>query len=124
MLPDGRLLSAADGGVHVMDTSRAVWENSGLKEPSISIITVGAGHAYAGTAIAGVYGFGEPAVAGLPSQPTYATSIALGAAFPNPGRGDIHIPIGVRSPVFARIAVSDVLGREVAILHEGFLDEG
>lgn len=52
---------------------------------------------------------------------------ALGSAYPNPthlGRGSVTVPFTVAEPTAVRIAVYDVLGREVAVLADEEFEAG
>ncbi|HIL56338.1 MAG TPA: T9SS type A sorting domain-containing protein, partial [Rhodothermales bacterium] len=48
----------------------------------------------------------------------------LGDPHPNPTRGQVSVPVTLASPSDVRIEVYDVLGRVVALLHEGPLGSG
>jgi hypothetical protein len=49
---------------------------------------------------------------------------ALGAAYPQPAASVANIPLSLASPQHARIEITDVLGRRVALLHDGLLAAG
>ena len=49
---------------------------------------------------------------------------ALGKAFPNPFNAETHVTLEVHEQAHVRVVVYDVLGREVAILVDGFLAPG
>ena len=51
-------------------------------------------------------------------------ALALGAPFPNPSAGGVAVPFGVPAAGPVRVAVYDVLGREVAVLHDGPAEAG
>lgn len=53
-----------------------------------------------------------------------ATTFALGAAYPNPATGSAQVELTVETAQVVRVAVYDLLGREVAVLHEGALSAG
>ncbi|MEM1042502.1 MAG: T9SS type A sorting domain-containing protein [Bacteroidota bacterium] len=57
----------------------------------------------------------------VPAQPA---AFALGAAYPNPFRSSATVPFELGEAGRVRLAVLDVLGREVAVLHEGVLAAG
>lgn len=46
------------------------------------------------------------------------------APYPNPSRGVVTVPLEVERAAEARVSVVDVLGREVAVLHDGPLTPG
>ena len=48
----------------------------------------------------------------------------MGAPHPNPTRGGVSVPITLSSSAQVRLSVHDVLGREVARLHDGALEAG
>jgi minor extracellular serine protease Vpr len=54
----------------------------------------------------------------------YPTALALGAAYPNPFAETATLPFELPAPGLARLAVYDVLGREVARLVDGPLPAG
>ncbi len=56
--------------------------------------------------------------------PTQPTRFALGAAYPNPFRASATIPFEVGQAGTVRLAVVDVLGREVAVLEDGEMPTG
>ncbi len=56
--------------------------------------------------------------------PTQPPAFALGAAYPNPVRSAATVPFEVGRAGRVRLAVYDVLGREVAVLAEGSLSAG
>ncbi|HYE95315.1 MAG TPA: T9SS type A sorting domain-containing protein [Rubricoccaceae bacterium] len=56
-------------------------------------------------------------------QPTSSGS-ALSAAFPNPFSTSAAITLAVARPQRVRVALYDLLGREVAVLHDGLLPAG
>ena len=51
--------------------------------------------------------------------PQVAPAAALAPPYPNPSRGHATIPFALDAPAYVRLAVYDVLGREVARLVEG-----
>jgi hypothetical protein len=53
-----------------------------------------------------------------------AADAVLWLAYPNPVADQAHVPIVLAEAAEARVAVYDVLGREVGVLHEGVLDAG
>lgn len=53
-----------------------------------------------------------------------ATTFSLGSAYPNPATGSVQMDLTVESAQIVRVAVYDLLGREVAVLHEGALPAG
>jgi hypothetical protein len=62
--------------------------------------------------------------AGTPAEPEpEARGITLTVA-PNPSRGAATVTLAIPAPAHARVAVYDVLGREVALLHAGALSAG
>ncbi|MEM1044170.1 MAG: T9SS type A sorting domain-containing protein [Bacteroidota bacterium] len=48
----------------------------------------------------------------------------LGAPYPNPAAGRATVPVTLTERAEVRVAVLDVLGREVAVLHDGFVEAG
>ncbi|MEL6771643.1 MAG: T9SS type A sorting domain-containing protein [Bacteroidota bacterium] len=56
-------------------------------------------------------------VAGEPATPSEA--LVLGTPYPNPGTGAVTVPVALVEPAGVRVAVVDVLGREVAVVTEG-----
>lgn len=52
------------------------------------------------------------------------TEVVLRPAYPNPMTGQALVPVVLAEAAEARVAVYDVLGREVEVLHEGALDAG
>ena len=71
-------------------------------------------------------GFFEPQrVGALPEPPPPPEAFALSRLFPNPFRGEASITLTVPDgATTARLAVYDVLGREVAVLADGVLAPG
>ena len=57
-------------------------------------------------------------------QATAAEAFTLGGPYPNPSRGNIVIPLVLPTRSEVRDVVYDVLGREVAVLHDGPLAAG
>ncbi len=55
---------------------------------------------------------------------TPGTGFALGASFPNPATGEATIPFSLDEAAHVRLAVYDVLGREVAVLVDGHRPAG
>ncbi len=55
--------------------------------------------------------------AGAP--PEAHTALALSAAYPNPARGTTRLSLTLDRPQRVRVEVLDVLGRRVAVLHDG-----
>jgi hypothetical protein len=51
--------------------------------------------------------------------PTGPTTLVLEAPWPNPAQGTAHVRYGLPQAGAARVALYDVLGREVAVLAEG-----
>lgn len=62
----------------------------------------------------------------VPTEPTpEALPSALAVtAFPNPARGRATVRVALPASGAVRAVVSDVLGREVAVLHDGPLSAG
>jgi hypothetical protein len=61
-----------------------------------------------------------PAATGTPAEPSPGAAVAsLGALFPNPARGAVRVPFALAEAADVRLAVLDVLGREVAVLLDG-----
>ena len=58
-----------------------------------------------------------------PTGPAEAV-LRLLAPYPNPSRGATTIPLMLREAAEVRVVVFDVLGREVAVLHKGWLAAG
>ncbi|MEL6614726.1 MAG: hypothetical protein AAFQ43_03260, partial [Bacteroidota bacterium] len=69
---------------------------------------------------------GDDAVNPVPTEPTpEALPSALAVtAFPNPARGRATVRVALPASGAVRAVVSDVLGREVAVLHDGPLSAG
>jgi hypothetical protein len=63
---------------------------------------------------------GTSAAPGAPG----AAPFALGAPYPNPAASSVHLPLDLAAPVHLTAVVADVLGRTVAVLHDGLLDGG
>ena len=56
--------------------------------------------------------------------PVDASEAVLLPTYPNPVTGQALVPVVLEEVAEARVAVYDVLGREVSVLHEGTLDAG
>jgi len=52
------------------------------------------------------------------------TALTLGTPYPNPSRGRVHVPFGLPRDGPVTVRVVDVLGRTVAVLHEGLMAAG
>ncbi len=52
------------------------------------------------------------------------TAVVLGEPYPNPSSGAVSVPITLKHASKVRLAVFDVLGREVASFHDGVLEAG
>ncbi len=57
-----------------------------------------------------------------PGEPSGA--LALGAPYPNPSYGSATLPLALPAATEVRVAVYDVLGRAVAVVHDGPLASG
>lgn len=68
------------------------------------------------------YGSEPPPVAGEPSAAP--PDVAALSVYPNPLRGSARLEMTLPSAGTARVEVYDVLGRRVAVLHDGRLDGG
>ena len=91
---------------------------------SIEALTLGPdGRLYAGLFFRSVYRTTEP-VATSSAPPPTAHGLALRAPYPNPASRRAVMPIEVGAPSIVRLCVYDVLGREVAVLHDGPLAAG
>jgi hypothetical protein len=64
-----------------------------------------------------IYRIERDLVATEPGTPQAATALRLDG--PNPFRDRTALALRTDSPGFVRVAVFDVLGREVAVLHDG-----
>ena len=56
--------------------------------------------------------------------PATMEAFVLGAAYPNPTDGRVVVPVALSEAAEVRVAVYDVLGREVAVPHDGRLGAG
>lgn len=64
------------------------------------------------------------ATEGGPDGPTSAEALTLGAPYPNPSAGGVTVPLALARTAAVRVTVIDMLGREVAVLHDGSLAAG
>lgn len=74
------------------------------------------------TAETGVYRTVEPVAVTVDAEesaPAGTESFRLGTPYPNPSSGSSTIPLTLEGAAEVRLVVYDVLGREVALLHEG-----
>ena len=69
----------------------------------------------AGIAVLRVTSGGQP----TPGDDGPAASTAVGPVYPNPSRGRATVPVTLATSGPLRVAVYDVLGREVAVAHDG-----
>jgi hypothetical protein len=67
-----------------------------------------------------LFAFPTAAEEGEP-QPSPRNSLS---AAPNPARGSVRIRLTVQAPALVRVDAFDVLGREVALIHDGTLSTG
>lgn len=66
----------------------------------------------------------EPVAVASEEGPGKPTESVLGAAYPNPSRGNVTVPLLPAEASDVRVVVYDVLGRQVAVLAEGRVDTG
>ncbi len=66
----------------------------------------------------------EPVVVASEAGPGKHGESALGAAYPNPSRSRVTVPLVLDAAAEVRVTVYDLLGRAVAVLHEGRLAAG
>lgn len=59
-----------------------------------------------------------------PDAPIFPDRLHIKSVSPNPVRGNAVVSLGVAEPGPVRVEVYDVLGRRVAVLHDGWLEGG
>ncbi len=116
----GEVLRSVDGGRTWMETAGAGWGGWAVR----ALAWGRDGRLYAGTD-GGVYRTVEAAVSTEeePAEPG-KQGVELGAVYPNPSDRAVTVPLVLSAAAEVRVVVFDVLGREVAVLHEGPLTEG
>jgi hypothetical protein len=72
----------------------------------------------------GVYRTVEPVAVASEEASVAGEAFALGAPYPNPASGAATVALILAEAAEVRVAVYDVLGREVAVLHAGPLEAG
>ncbi len=71
----------------------------------------GYGNAYAGTIDGGLYSHVSRGVS-IEDAPSVASTVGLGAPWPNPTSGVVHLPVNMRQSDDVELRVVDLLGRE------------
>lgn len=126
---DSTLYATLDGsGVWRSDDAGHTWHDTGLLAllgyARVHNLALDAGgHLLAAADWPGLYRSAQPVVLAADAPPA-RSGTALEAPFPNPSPGEVSIPVHLDRPGHVRVRVYDVLGREVALLHEGPLPAG
>lgn len=113
-------VAGTDAGVFVFDGMN--WVSGGLPYPTVALLLGPDGTGYAATD-QGVFRSVGPlfvdAEGGAPVAPVPALSV-----YPNPSSGAATVTLATTEPGAVTVAVYDVLGRRVGVLHEGPLPAG
>ena len=92
---------------------------------AVTLVTTGAAAGDAGAFSTDVFGpDGSAVVVASDAPPGAAAALAVSSDGPNPARGRAAVAVRVASAVAATVAVFDVLGRRVSVLHDGVLAAG
>ncbi|MEM1044169.1 MAG: T9SS type A sorting domain-containing protein, partial [Bacteroidota bacterium] len=73
---------------------------------------------------AGLTALGRTAGTEAASRTAPVEALVLEVPYPNPAAGSATVPVVLAERAAVRVAVFDVLGREVAVLHDGFAEAG
>jgi hypothetical protein len=109
-------------GSYVTRSIHYLFVSKGITEATVTIDTADDGKAdVLGSA---TYDVETSPPLGIGGSAGNAPSFRLGASYPHPASSIANIPLELASPQHARIEITDMLGRRVALLHDGMLDAG
>lgn len=128
--PTGDIYSVASSGVaYVSPDDGLTWEMfAGPIPESCGKLNIASldfsGHIWSGTPNGALFRTSESTFVLSDERPENPVASPALEVFPNPASGPIGISFTKPSPGYSRLAIYDVLGREVHMLHSGFLAAG